>query len=173
MESTVHEEWRPVQGKFAGFPYEVSNQGQVRRTEGGRLLKPYRNRDTRRPHQTSNYMMVWMSMSGQRQQMATVHSLVAEAFICSRPEGQVVNHKDSNKENNHVHNLEWVSPRENTLHAIASRPKHWLAKLTEDDIKAIRKKYPGESMAEISRQYQVTATTIRKIIRRQIWKHVG
>ena len=44
-----------------------------------------------------------------------VHRLVAEAFIDGRDE--TVNHKDGNKRNNHVSNLEWMSYSDNNKHA--------------------------------------------------------
>lgn len=44
-----------------------------------------------------------------------VHRLVAEAFIDGRDE--TVNHKDGNKQNNHVSNLEWMSYSDNNKHA--------------------------------------------------------
>jgi NUMOD4 motif/HNH endonuclease/NUMOD1 domain len=47
----------------------------------------------------------------------TVHRLVAKAFISNYSEDLVVNHKDSNKSNNHVSNLECVSQSRNILHA--------------------------------------------------------
>lgn len=47
----------------------------------------------------------------------SVHSLVAKAFLNKLPHHQCVNHKDGNKENNHVDNLEWVTTQENIKHA--------------------------------------------------------
>lgn len=55
-----------------------------------------------------------------------VHRLVAETYI-ENPEPEVrtqVNHKDGNKKNNTISNLEWVSPSENNLHAFSSGLKH-------------------------------------------------
>ena len=47
-----------------------------------------------------------------------IHILVANAFIDNPHKKIIVNHKDGNKKNNNVSNLEWVTPSENTIHAI-------------------------------------------------------
>jgi hypothetical protein len=63
--------------------------------------------------QTNGYLRVGL-YKGRKVKYFTVHRLVALAFLpCI---GEQVNHKDLNKENNDVSNLEWISRRENQKH---------------------------------------------------------
>lgn len=64
------------------------------------------------------YLKVVLSVNG-RSHYRTIHRLVAQTYLknpCNLPH---VNHKDGNKMNNHVDNLEWVTPRDNTKHAFS------------------------------------------------------
>lgn len=93
--------------------YWVTQTGKVysvkRPKGGGCFLKPSLDR--------YGYEKVALIISRHKRYTKTVHRLVAEAFI-PRVEGKEhVNHKDGNKRNNHVDNLEWCSPKENTTHA--------------------------------------------------------
>jgi len=64
-----------------------------------------------------------------------INRLVAEAFIPNLENKPQVNHKDGNKNNNHVSNLEWVTNQENVIHAY----KNGLAKMTESTKNKISK----------------------------------
>lgn len=51
-----------------------------------------------------------------------IHRLVAEHFLPNKELKKYVNHKDMNKQNNNYLNLEWVTSRENVMHAILNKP---------------------------------------------------
>lgn len=97
--------WRPVID-YEGL-YEVSNYGEVRRTDGTMMqgnINSY------------GYRVVRLTKSG-RPKDKKVHRLVALAFIPTISGKDFVNHKDGNKLNNYVGNLEWVTRGENNRHA--------------------------------------------------------
>lgn len=91
------------------FPdYEVSTKGEVRRKKSKRLLSPA---------SCNGYMRI-----GLRKNKITytryIHRLVAEAFIEKPTDEKVeVNHKDGNRANNTVENLEWLSHKQNVIHS--------------------------------------------------------
>lgn len=103
--------WRPVRG-YEGW-YEVSNFGRVRslthmiphycggeRIVRGKILKQYFTK--------WGYKYVMLYKDGVSKH-SVVHRLVAEAFIPNPNNLPCVNHKDEDKTNNHVENLEWCT----------------------------------------------------------------
>ena len=90
--------------------YQVSDDGQVRRILKGGRTKPVKCKD-------GLYYTVSLSKNGKYTSF-NVHRLVAEAFL-ERPVGTTeVNHKDGDKHNNNLENLEWVTQKENLIHAM-------------------------------------------------------
>ena len=98
------------------------------------------------------------------------HRLVAEAFIENIFNDRDVNHKDGNKLHNSVDNLEWMSPYENTHHAL----DNGLRSKTVDkkDIKNIVNllKTGKYSISDISKLTGFSSTYISKIKNKKIWK---
>ena len=112
-----------------------------------------------------------------------VHRLVAMAFIPNPQNKPEVNHKNGNKYDNRVGNLEWVTPKENIRHAYAmglfdnALPKRRgeacsFSKLTEMKILEIRSLAGVHSQYFLGRIFNVHQTMIGKIIRRTSWKHI-
>lgn len=105
------EEWRAIEG-YEG-KYEVSNTGKVRNLN-------YRNQGRTREFKKSlndwGYEFVHIYSNGHTKKHM-VNVLVARAFIPNPENKPQVNHKDGNKRNNCVSNLEWATQSENMLHA--------------------------------------------------------
>lgn len=101
--------WTPVKG-FEQY-YEVNPSGQIRNRKTHRVLKPVK---------VGGYLVVSLSCNGNNNIRKYVHRLVAETLIPNPENKPTVNHKDGNKQNPEVTNLEWATRSENTQHAYAS-----------------------------------------------------
>ena len=114
----MEETWKDIQG-FEGY-YQVSNLGRVKSLEryvchsGKAMLRKER---IRKPFDNQGYWNLTLHKDKQDYH-TTIHQLVAKAFIPNPDNLPVVNHKDGNKKNNCVDNLEWVTASENSRHAI-------------------------------------------------------
>jgi hypothetical protein len=86
--------------------YEINELGQVRRDN--KILKEFSH--------TNNYLFVTLCKKGKARSFR-IHRLLAEAFIPNPENKAFVNHKDGNRRNNTLSNLEWVTSSENNLHA--------------------------------------------------------
>ena len=132
----MKEVWRPVPGWET--LYEVSDLGRVRSfdrpvlqlsrsgnpvtvTYKGKVLKP---RTGGGRSKGERYRQVSLAKDNSPVN-AYIHHLVAAAFIGPRPDGAEVNHKDCDKTNNAVDNLEYVSRGENIAHALANGKGRW------------------------------------------------
>ena len=102
------EEWRQIKD-FEN--YEVSSLGIVRNSNTGRILKLAT---------TGGYIFAGLSSINRKSKTTAVHRLVAIAFIDNPENKSQVNHKDKNKSNNNVSNLEWNSALENNIHRSAN-----------------------------------------------------
>ena len=109
------EVWRPVVG-WEGL-YEVSSHGRVRSLDrmveqpianGVIITRPYFSKILVQRLNMDGYHRVNLTKKGKRD-TASVHQLVAEAFIPNPDNLPCINHKDEDKDNNHVENLEWCS----------------------------------------------------------------
>lgn len=102
------ENWKAIEG--TGGMLEISTEGRVRSNlRDGRILKASPD--------SKGYLRLRPTINKKKMNFK-IHREVAKAFI-ENPEGlPQVNHKDGDKTNNRVYNLEWVSNRQNAYHAM-------------------------------------------------------
>ena len=169
----MEEVWKPIKG-YEGL-YEVSNYGRVRSLDRyvnsassktgyqlakGRILKQCINTET-------GYSVIQI-YKNHKKKGCNVHKLVAEHFIPNPNNYRTVNHKDGNKANNKVDNLEWVSQSDNLIHSYkelkrpVNKPSVHKQKIYYTTKNG--KVYYAESIAEASRQTGVSETQIRRLI---------
>ncbi len=111
------EVWKPIAG-YGGM-YEVSNYGRVisYKRGKGKLLRPIVTHG-----KWNGYLCVSLyDKTNKTSRKVKIHRLVAEAFIPNDKHLPLVNHKDENKRNNRVDNLEWCSMSYNVKYAGASQ----------------------------------------------------
>lgn len=114
--------WKDIKG-YEGL-YQVSNYGRVKSLE--RIINQWNRFKVCKRHcperllkqitEKDGYYIVNLYKNGQRD-WRRVHRLVAEAFIKNPNNLPYVNHKDLNKQNNCIDNLEWCTDLENKQHA--------------------------------------------------------
>lgn len=89
--------------------YEVSNLGNVRNSNSGKVLKPAKDR--------YGYLYVCLHELG-KNHYKKIHRLVAEAFVDNEEDKPCIDHIDGDKTNNIYTNLRWVTPKENSNNPI-------------------------------------------------------
>lgn len=148
---TLKEIWK----KIRFYNYEVSNLGNVRSIRTGRNLKP---------RICSGYLQVRLYNSEGSKEFK-VHQLVVNAFnpIC-------INHKNGNKLDNSLQNLERVTYKENTRHALEELGVSNLgnAKLTIDDARFI--KNSKLTSKELAAKFNINYGHVNKIKRGETWR---
>ena len=170
------EVWKGV-GGHVGL-YQVSNRGRVKsfwKDKNGQMLMPIKA--------GNGYLVVNLCRDGKRKTVY-VHRLVIEAFLGNAPSpNHQVNHKNGDRTDNRVENLEWVTPSENNKHAFRALDKkptnmkgeaNGNARLNDRMVRQIRKFYASgnHTYAELAKMFGVCQATIGYIVRRETWKHV-
>lgn len=151
--------------------YSASKAGSVFGSRGKKLSEIVHN---------SGYIVMTAHRKGEVKQLR-VHRLIWECFNGEIPEGLVINHKNGNKQDNRIDNLEAVTNRENVVHCwktlgristLAGEGSH-KAKITEaqaEDI--IAKCKEGYSNKTLGEMYNLHPNYISLIRHNKRWKHL-
>lgn len=155
--------------------YKVDTNGNVysyKQSKRGKKLKVFIN--------CGRYSAVNIHFQG-KQKLCSVHRLIALTFIPNPENKPYVNHKDGNKNNNKVSNLEWCTHQENVDHAVktglyinAKRGSdNYFAKIGEKEVLGIRAmKEEGYSNSAVAKAFGISAPHVSEIKNRKVWKHV-
>lgn len=163
--------WRPV-SEFEG-QYMVNQNGDIYSAKKKIIRKPVLG--------NNGYYHVMLKSNGIRKSFM-VHRIVAMAFIANPDNKKTVNHKDGNKLNNNVSNLEWCSLQDNIAHGFANGllmpPKvkhgseHRAAIFNDVEIEKIRAlRGQGLKLREIAAIYNCHLSTIHCITKNKHYVH--
>lgn len=193
----MKEVWKDIPG-FEGL-YQASNLGSVRsldrkvfqlnkglypcvRSLKGKILKPLDN--------GNGYLYVHIG-EGKK----AIHRLILNTFSPNKESSKLhVNHKDFNKSNNKISNLEWVTCQQNNKHLLENKRVNFTkgenshkSKLTNKDVIEIKKmlienewyknnisknRLGKPSKKEIADKFNISSSVISQISKNKIWKHI-
>jgi hypothetical protein len=183
----INEIWKPI--KEYEKSYEVSSLGNIRSVERcvrcnnglnvlpSRIRLPFKAKSLR---YKDFYFRIGLRKNNKYKNFL-VHRLVAEAFIQNIDNKPQVNHKNGIKTDNRVENLEWCTPKENTIHAFENKLNHAIkgsknhfSKLNEFQVRRIRliREITGLSINKLGKMFNITKDAIWRILQRKTWKHI-
>ena len=150
--------------------YEASPDGEIRNAKTKHILKQFKGKD--------GYMRT--QIAGKINKTVLVHRIIAMTFIEPIEGKEFVNHKDGNKSNNSVENLEWVNRSENIKHAyenkLITRPtgtKNPRNKLSLEQVEFIKNNYKPRDKEfgakALGEKFKVSPKTICAVFHGQNW----
>lgn len=154
------------------YMYLVSKHGDV--------FSRFTNKFLKKSESQTGYLVVNIRVEGERKPVY-IHRLVAEAFIENPLDKDCVNHKDGNKHNNDITNLEWVTDPENKDHALRTGlvlrgDSLKNAKLTHEQVvRVCELLQQGKSTGQIitSLGLSISRGVLLNIRSRRDWAHVS
>lgn len=109
---TEKEIWKKIEGYEI---YEINNFGKIRNIIKNNILSNI---------EEGGYLRVTLAGLDKKRKSFLVHRLVAQAFIPNPENKPTVNHKDKDRKNNYVENLEWCTMKEQSEHKKADGKKY-------------------------------------------------
>lgn len=171
--------WVDVKG-YKGL-YQVSNYSEIKRLGysyyspfSGQIIVPQK---IITGAYKDGYQQVALFKDGIRE-LVFIHRLVATAFIPNPDDKPFVNHKDSNRNNNKINNLEWVTAKENSIHAHESGTfimprgeESCNTRLTNEDVKYIKDNPDNLKQKELALKFGISQGGVSKIKANKNWKY--
>lgn len=148
-------------------PYEISNLGRLRR-KGKVLTTP------------SSKVGYYRKCLKDLKKNLLIHRAIALCFVPNPNNYPEVNHIDGNKSNNRIENLEWVTRKQNAIHAYKTGLMHDQngekgprAKLSAKEVLIIREALSvGFGQTKIANYFKVDPSTINLIHKRVNWTNI-
>lgn len=163
----VEELWKPLE-QYKGI--QVSSRGRIKKS----ATKSTKERIlTEFPKDRDGYCRCSVQKLDGSWTSQPVHRLVATAFLGNPENKPSVNHKDGNRANNNLENLEWVTPRENVLHSFKygvrkqckEIPKRTI--LTDFQISQIDKLREIYTVNQIAKLFNIEYQSLKNIIHKK------
>lgn len=160
-------------GRVRSLPKHVLNKYGTTSLRRGKILKPCGKKN--------GYLLVGLSNAKLGCKHPFVHRLVALYFVGGKTlKRNQVNHKDGNKLNNFADNLEWVTAKENSDHAIRIGKKrskgenNGNSKMTADSVRKMISLHRTERYApkQIAKLFKMSESATYKAISGFSWKHI-
>lgn len=180
----MKEIWKDVLG-YEGL-YSVSNLGRIkayyRRVDSGKCHREWKEHILYCAKDGCGYYRTNLAKNGHNHTVK-VHRIVAQAFLPNPDNLPEVNHKNGDKTDNRVENLEWCTRSYNIKHSIdlglktklfKNGSKNVSAKLSDEDVDWIRNHYKHRDkefgISKIAKKFNVNRATIGRIVNNHTWK---
>lgn len=154
------ENWKTIEG-FSD--YSVSDLGRVRSSRPGRTARGREDGILSVCVHNDGYCLVYMTNDCGKRKGRLISRLVAGAFLENPASLPEVNHKDCDKSNNRLDNLEWVTAKQNSIHASENGRMH--NKLSAGAVRLIRamRSLGRFKLSELAEMFGTTDRNIHSI----------
>lgn len=154
--------------KYTNF--EINELGQIRNLKTNHIYKFSTDR--------AGYLRVSIPLGKRGSvKIIRVHKAVAETYLPNPHHLPVVHHKDENKRNPCISNLEWVTHKQNTDYHLAKESEKTEffnnRKLSKIDVEDIRNSKGKISIRKLAKYYNVSRTTIINVQKRILYKNIA
>ena len=169
MDNTI-ELWKPMEHN----PYFlISSKGRLKKLAHGQRKKNVIQSDFWKDKDGYCKTNIKLTPDAKTYSQVFVHRLVAKAFIPNPENKPLVNHKDSNRANNSVENLEWVTPKENAIHAFKYGKRAYCKQipyntlLTDYQISQIDNLRQQYTLKQIAKLFNIKYQSIKNIVHKK------